>query len=62
MCNLSQGIEEKGIAVGRAEGRAEGEAKIRKIILKLHKQGFTSEQIAEVTDKNIEEVEAVIAG
>lgn len=31
MCNLSQGIKEKGIAIGRAEGEAKGEAKIKQI-------------------------------
>ena len=55
MCNLSQGIEEKGIAIGRAEGEAE-------LIIKMYKNGFTAEQIASATDKDIEEVKAIIAG
>ena len=55
MCNLSQGIEEKGIAIGRAEGEAG-------IIIKMHKNGFTAEQIASATDKDIEEVNAIITG
>ena len=59
MCNLSQGIKERGIAIGRAEGRIEGEARL---IMKMHKNGFTAEQIASATDKSIEEVEAILAG
>lgn len=51
MCNLSQGIEEKGIAIGEAG-----------IILKMHKNGLTAEQIAEVTEKNIDDIKAIIAG
>jgi hypothetical protein len=34
MCNLSQGMEEQGIAIGREEGEAG-------IILKMYKNGFT---------------------
>ncbi len=49
MCNLSQGIREKG--------RAEIE---EKIILNMHKKGYTSEQIAEIVEKSVREVEAVI--
>lgn len=56
MCNLSQGIEEKGIAIGRAEG----EAKIKQIIYNMYNKGFTVEQIAAVTDEDIEEVKMVI--
>ncbi len=55
MCNLSQGIEEKGIAIGEAR-------KEEKIILNMHNNGFTVEQIAMATDKNIQEVKAIIAG
>lgn len=55
MCNLSQGIEEKGIAIGRAEGEAG-------LIMKMYKNGFTAEQIASAIDKDIEEVKAIIAG
>ena len=45
MCNLSQGIVEKTDA---------------KIILNMHRKGYTSEQIAEIVEKTVEEVEAVI--
>ena len=55
MCNLSQGIEERGIEIGRTEGEAG-------LILKMYKNGFTAEQIAAATDKDIEEVKAIIAG
>ena len=55
MCNLSQGIEEKGIAIGEAREKAQ-------IILNMYKNGFTAEQIASATDKDIEEVKAIIAG
>ena len=53
MCNLSQGILEKGEARGREIGEAS-------VILKMHKKGYTLEQIADVTDKSAEEVEAII--
>lgn len=51
MCNLSEGIEEKG--------RAEGEARL---ILKMYKNGLSPEQIATATDKTIEEIDAIIDG
>ena len=54
MCNLSQGIKEDGIAIGEAR-------KEEKIILNMHNNGFTVEQIAMATDKNVEEVKAIIA-
>ena len=55
MCNLSQGIKEDGIAIGAAREKAQ-------IILNMYKNGFTAEQIASATDKDIEEVKAIIAG
>ena len=55
MCNLSQGIKEDGIAIGEAR-------KEEKIILNMHNNGFTVEQIAMATDKNVEEVKAIITG
>ena len=55
MCNLSQGIKEDGIAIGEAR-------KEEKIILNMHNNGFTVEQITMATDKNVEEVKAIIAG
>ena len=55
MCNLSQGIKEDGIAIGRAEGEAG-------IILKMYKNGFSVDQIAVATDKKAEAVRDMIAG
>ena len=61
MCNLSQGILEKGEARGEAKGEARGEEKKEaKIILNMYKKGYTLEQIADVTDKSAEEIEAII--
>lgn len=55
MCNLSQGIEEKGIAIGKAAAEAE-------IIITMYNNGFMAEQIASAINKGIEEVEAIIEG
>ena len=67
MCNLGEGIEERalerGITMGRNEGIAVGEARgIAVIIKRMHKNGFTAEQIAAATDKDVKEVEAILAG
>ena len=63
MCNLSQGVKEEGIAIGRREGleegRAEGEAGL---ITKMYKNGLSIELIASATDKTIEEVKTIIEG
>lgn len=45
MCNLSQGIKD---------------AENAKIIMNMHKKGYTPEQIAEIVEKTIDEVEGVI--
>ena len=50
MCNLSEGLEEKG--------RVEGEAGL---IQKMYKNGMSAEQIASATEKTIEEVEIIIS-
>lgn len=55
MCNLSHGIEDKGIAIGKAAAEAE-------IIITMYHNGFTAEQIASAINKGIEEVEAIIEG
>ena len=65
MCNLSQGIREDGIAEGIAIGRAEGEARGRaeseaRIILNMHKNGLTAEQIATYTGTSVDDVIAII--
>ena len=54
MCNLSQGIEERGIAIGEERGEA-------KIIVKLYENGFTLEQIATVVGKEPEDVKAILS-
>ena len=46
------------LPVGRTAGLAEGEAGL---ILKMYKNGFTAEQIAAATDKDVKEVEGMIA-
>lgn len=45
MCNLSQGIRE--------DAKAE-------IIINMHKKGYTLEQIADVAEKSVEEIKAII--
>ena len=69
MCNLGEGIMEEGIAIGMEKGREEGitfgENKGRaeaqaELIRNMHKNGLTTEQIAAVTDKNIEEVKDIL--
>ncbi len=49
MCNLSQGIREK--ATDNA---------LTGVIMNMHKKGYTSEQIAEIVEKSVREVEAII--
>lgn len=53
MCNLSQGIEDKGIAIGKAMAEVQ-------IIVTMHNNGFTAEQIALAINKDIEVIEAVL--
>ena len=67
MCNLSQGVKEEGIAIGRIEGLeegrregyAEGEAGL---IMTMYKNGLLPEQIASATDKTVEEIKTIIQG
>ena len=49
MCNLSQGIREDGIAESEA-----------RIILNMHKNGLTAEQIATYTGTSVDDVIAII--
>ncbi len=67
MCNLSQGIlemgEVRGLAKGEARGLAKGEAKKEmEYIRKMYKKGYSFEQIADVSEKSIGEVKAIIEG
>ena len=63
MCNLSQGVKEEGIAIGRREGLEEGRREGHaELITKMYKNGISIEQIASATDKTVEEVRAIIEG
>ena len=62
MCNLSQGILERGEAIGKAKGEAIGKTKEgTKFIFNMYEKGYTLEQIADVAEKSVEEVKTVIA-
>ena len=69
MCNLSEGVEEMGyakgeaagIAIGEARGKAVGRSEGRAgIILKMHKKGYSLEQIMDVTEMSEAEIMAII--
>ena len=65
MCNLSEGVEEMGYAKGEAAGKAEGEkigeARGRsEVILKMHKKGYSLEQIMDVTEMGEDEIKEII--
>lgn len=67
MCNLSQGVKEEGIAIGRREGleegRREGYAEGETgLIMTMYKNGLLPEQIASATDKTVEEIKTIIQG
>ena len=63
MCNLSQGVKEEGIVIGRREGLEEGRREGHaELITKMYKNGLSIEQIASATDKTVEEVRAIIEG
>ena len=49
MCNLSQGIKEEGISIRKAMAEVQ-------IIVAMHNNGFTAEQIASAINKDIEAV------
>ncbi len=61
MCNLGEGIWERGIAQGKAEGIAEGKAEgIASVIYAMYDKGMSVEQISEVTGINFKEVESAL--
>lgn len=69
MCNLSQGIKEHGIAIGRKDGIAIGRKDgiaigeiigETNIILNMYKKGFSLEQIAIATDKEINDIKTIL--
>ncbi len=53
ICNLSQGIEDKGIAIGEAREKT-------KIIIGMYNKGFILEQIAAAIDNDIKVISAMI--
>ena len=53
MCNLGEGIREKAEARGKAIGEA-------KVILGMYRKGYSLEQIADVAEKNVEEVRGIV--
>ena len=57
MCNLGEGIEEKGIEKGLAIGR---EQQTVHLILSMYKNGISVEQIAAVTNKNVADVKGIL--
>ena len=57
MCNLSQGIMEKGEAIGLEKGRKESE---NKFIISMYKRGYSLEEIAGITEKGIDEIKTVV--
>ena len=50
-------IKQEGIAEGRLEGKSEERADI---ILKMHKKGYSLEQIMDVTEMSKTEIKAII--
>ena len=69
MCNLSEGVEEMGYAKGEAAGIAKGEiiGEARgktigksEVILKMHKKGYSLEQIMDVTEMSEAEIKEII--
>ena len=52
-------IHTANAGIKMAIGQAIGEARI---IINMHNNGFTAQQIADVTDKDLKEVEAIIKG
>lgn len=57
MCNLSQAIKEEGISIGIKDGIAIGKSEF---IVNMHKKGYTLEQIADISDKDIQEIKDII--
>ena len=53
MCNLSQGIKEKGIAIGQELGKTE---QAHSVALKLFKTGMSMEQIADILETGKEQI------
>ena len=62
MCNLSEGVWEKGMKKGMEKGMEQGAKTEReKIIFNMHQNGFTLDQIAGATGVSSDEVKSVIS-
>ncbi len=61
MCNLSEGVYERGLEAGLEKGRVEGwkEAK-REDILNLNHEGFPIDTISRVTGFTAEKVKSIL--
>ena len=57
MCNLSQGVKEKGMTIGEKSGKAIGEASL---IRTMYNNGMTPEQISKMTSKSIDDINAML--
>ena len=71
MCNLGEGIEERGIKKGFERGIEKGlergiergiEQGIAIVIWTMHRNGFSEEQIASATDKDVKDIKNILAG
>ncbi|MCD8104976.1 MAG: Rpn family recombination-promoting nuclease/putative transposase [Lachnospiraceae bacterium] len=61
MCNLSEGIYERGVAEGEARGKAEGKAEEKeRLIISMDKEGLPSEIISKVTGETIEKIRSIL--
>ncbi len=61
MCNLSEGIEERGIMKGRAEGKAEGRTEhLKQQVQKKLVKGKSVEVIADELEESVSAIENVL--
>ncbi|MBL7784771.1 MAG: hypothetical protein JNM36_02600, partial [Chitinophagales bacterium] len=61
---IAKGIEEgiaKGIEEGAAQERAKAESEKEQMILSMVAEGFSAQQIAKITQKPLDEVQAILA-
>ncbi|MBO5199041.1 MAG: hypothetical protein J6B85_11045 [Lachnospiraceae bacterium] len=62
MCNLSQGVMQKGIEIGKSQGMAQGEAngialKSKEVTLNLLKKGFSYDDISQIVNVDLATIE-----
>lgn len=55
MCNLSEGIQERGIKMGKEMGEAN-------IIRRCYARGFSQEELADITGKKLKEIREIVSG